>query len=335
MARSDRGRRRREQPTEPFISGADAHDRLRQRVHVSDRRRACGREVALLGEVRALRELHPADQLRHQDVEIGIALTVAVRRHIHRHPRERRREVGAVIEVEAAQVVLIGFPLAAVLRDHDAWNGLEHFASAHDRPRIELPRGDRALTRGLRDADQILRRPLGVGEVRERALAGHRHIGVQRQLHHDVDGGRTAGDDDGSRGRREVEQGEGEVVLAGVEIEAINTRGVADGRGRRRARAPRQDGHARSLGAARLDGHAGQGAPGLVADDAGHGRGKRGGSDQPEAERHDTAPEPMRPHHSQHLACSSNGGLYRVVVAQPFQGAGGRVGMPRAFSTTS
>ena len=63
-------------------------------------------------------------------------MAVGVRRHVDRHAGDRRREVGAVIEVEAAQVVLVGLALAAVLADDDARHGLEHFAGAHDRPRV-------------------------------------------------------------------------------------------------------------------------------------------------------------------------------------------------------
>ena len=72
-------------------------------------------------------------------------MAVAVRRHVHRHARDRGCEVGPVIEVEAAQVVLVGLALAAVLADDDTRDGFEDFAGAHDRARVELPRGDRAL----------------------------------------------------------------------------------------------------------------------------------------------------------------------------------------------
>ena len=129
-----------------------------ERVRVVDVRGAGRREVALIREVRPLRELHAADELGDQEVEIRVAMAVAVRRHVHRHARDGRREVGAVIEVEAAQVVLVRLSLAAVLADDHARHGLEHFARAHDRPRVELPRRDRALARRLRDADEILRR---------------------------------------------------------------------------------------------------------------------------------------------------------------------------------
>ena len=47
-----------------------------------------------------------------------------MRRHVNRHARDRGREVRAVIEVESAQVkVLVGFPLAAVLRNDHPGHG--------------------------------------------------------------------------------------------------------------------------------------------------------------------------------------------------------------------
>jgi len=45
-----------------------------------------------------------------------------------------------------------------VPRDDDAGHGLEDRATPHDRPRVELPRGDRALAGGLCNADQIFDR---------------------------------------------------------------------------------------------------------------------------------------------------------------------------------
>ena len=144
-APADSRRRRDQHAAKGVVAAADPDDRTGERVRVVDVRGACGGKVAVLGEVRALRELDAARELRDEEVEIGIAVAVAVRRHVHRHPRDRRREVGAVIEVEAAQVVLVGLALAAVLADDDARYGFEDFAGAHDRPCIELARRDRAL----------------------------------------------------------------------------------------------------------------------------------------------------------------------------------------------
>ena len=85
-------------------------------------------------------------------------MAVTVRRHVHRHACDRGREVGAVIEVEAAQVVLVGLAFAAVLADDDARDRFENFAGSHDWTRLELTRGDRALAGRLRDPDEVLRR---------------------------------------------------------------------------------------------------------------------------------------------------------------------------------
>ena len=86
-----------------------------------------------------------------------------MRGHIDWHAGDRARKVGSVIEIEAAEVVLIGFAFSAVLTDHDARYRFQHLAGPHDRPRIELSRGDRPLTGGLGDAHQILRRVLDEG----------------------------------------------------------------------------------------------------------------------------------------------------------------------------
>jgi len=64
-------------------------------------------------------------------------------RCVHGHTGNGCREVGAVVEIEPSQVVLIGLALAAVLADDHAGNGLEHFTDPHDRPCFELRRRDR------------------------------------------------------------------------------------------------------------------------------------------------------------------------------------------------
>ena len=68
------------------------------------------------------------DELGDQEVDVGVALAVGVRRHVDRHAVHVGREVGAVVEVEAAQEVLVGLAVAAVLRDDQPGHDLEHFA---------------------------------------------------------------------------------------------------------------------------------------------------------------------------------------------------------------
>jgi hypothetical protein len=43
-----------------------------------------------------------------------------------------------VVEIEAAQIILIGLPLAAVLRHDEAGHGFEHFAGTDDGAQFEL-----------------------------------------------------------------------------------------------------------------------------------------------------------------------------------------------------
>ena len=189
---------------------------------------------------------------------------MAVGREIHRHAGNCRRQVGPVIEIEAAQVVLIRFALSAVLRDHDSRNGLQYLAAAHDRTRVELPRRGRSLTRGLRDADQILGWPLGIGDVHERPLAGHGDVGVQGQAQDDVHGGRRAAGDDREwpSNLGKVDQREIQLVLARRQIEAITSTRIGHGLLRR-------------AGAGmRLDRNPGKGATALVANGARHPLGK-------------------------------------------------------------
>jgi hypothetical protein len=62
---------------------------------------------------------------------------VRVRRHVDRHAVDPGREVGAVVEVEAAQVVLVGLAVAAVLRDDDAGNEFEHLGGPQRRPALD------------------------------------------------------------------------------------------------------------------------------------------------------------------------------------------------------
>ena len=191
-----------------------------------------------------LRELHAADQLGNQEVEIRVALAVRVRRHVHRHAGDRGGEVGAVIEIEAAQEVLVRLALAAVLRDDDAGHGLQHFArrASADAPRAA--RGDRALAGRLRDADEILGGVLDVGEVRERPRSGHGDVGVEREVQHHVEADRRAGGDvDVAPRRREVDERERHLIAARRQpIEAVTFPAVSDREPRRDARPAQFDG---------------------------------------------------------------------------------------------
>ncbi len=79
---------------------------------VLDVRRTGRREVAVRGEVRPLAVGNAFHQLRHQEVEVGVALAMAMAGHVDRHAGHCGGEVGAMVQVEAAQEVLVGFAVA-------------------------------------------------------------------------------------------------------------------------------------------------------------------------------------------------------------------------------
>ena len=91
-----------------------------------------------------------------------IALTMGVGRHVDRHVVDGYREVGAVIEIDATQVVLVRLALAAMLADEEAGDALEQLPGAHEGPVLYVLLRDRPLRGRVRAADQIVD---GVGDL--------------------------------------------------------------------------------------------------------------------------------------------------------------------------
>jgi CopG family transcriptional regulator, nickel-responsive regulator len=130
---------------------------------------AGGGEVALAREVGAFAVGEAAHDLGDHEVGVGIALAVAVRAHVDGHAVDGDGEVGAVVQVEAAQEVLVGLALAAVLGDDEAGRGLQQFPRAVDGAGLELGGQHHALARRLRLADSIGGRVDRLDRVRSRA----------------------------------------------------------------------------------------------------------------------------------------------------------------------
>ena len=99
-----------------------------QLVDIVDVDGAGGGEIALIGEVGPLADIDRLDQFRNQEVDIGIALAVAVRRHVDRHAVDGDGKIRAVVEIEAAQKILVGFALAGMLGDDQARHDFQHLA---------------------------------------------------------------------------------------------------------------------------------------------------------------------------------------------------------------
>src|SRR5262249_33608552 len=112
-------------------------------------------------------------------VHVRVSLAVRVRGEVERHVVEEDREVGPVIEVEAAQEVLVGLPTASMLRDDDAGNGLEELTAARDRAIGELGPAGRALAGRLCDAGHAVLATLD-DDLGKRGWFAARFAGLRR-----------------------------------------------------------------------------------------------------------------------------------------------------------
>ena len=108
-----------------------------QLVEVMNVHATRSREIALRREIRTFVVIDACNQLRDHEIEIGIALPVGVRAHIDGHARDVGREIGPVVEIEAAQEILVRFAGAAVLRDDHARNVFQNLAGAQQRPIVD------------------------------------------------------------------------------------------------------------------------------------------------------------------------------------------------------
>jgi hypothetical protein len=102
-------------------------------AHFIDQGEACrtsGSEVADIREIRALPIVQLLDHFGDQEIEVGVALAMSVADQVDRHPVDEGGEVGAVIEIEAAQEKLVGLARAGMLRRHQPGHVLEQVAAA-------------------------------------------------------------------------------------------------------------------------------------------------------------------------------------------------------------
>ncbi len=129
---------------------------LGQGIDQADARRAGRREIALLGGVGPLAVVDALHELRDQPVQIAVAVAVRVRGHVHRHAVHVGGEVGAVVQVEAAQEVLVGLAAAAVLRDDHARHELQHLGGSQGGPVGQQARVEAALAGGVRAAHRMV-----------------------------------------------------------------------------------------------------------------------------------------------------------------------------------
>ena len=104
-------------PPIAVLAEANVGDSLRQRVRVVQADGTGRGEVAFTRVVRPLLVFETGRKLWDDEVKVRPAVAVRMRTLIDDHAVDSRAQIGAVIEVEAAQVELIGFAFATVLTD--------------------------------------------------------------------------------------------------------------------------------------------------------------------------------------------------------------------------
>ena len=161
-------------------------------AQVADAGGAGGGEVAVLGGEGALAVAQALDQLGDQEVQVHVALAVRVAGHVHRHAQDEGGEVAAVVEVVAAQEVLVGLAVAAVLGDGHAGHRLQQLGRAQQRAQRQALDADLALGGAARFAE--LRAAADADGVQRARWVGLRG-GVRRRCCH------RDGDGDGHGGR--------------------------------------------------------------------------------------------------------------------------------------
>src|SRR3974377_1499868 len=82
--------------------------------------------VADISGVRAFLVIHPLHKLRDDGVHVRVPLAVRVRRQVQRHTIEENGKICAVVEIEAAKKILVGFSTARVLSDGDTGNRFQN-----------------------------------------------------------------------------------------------------------------------------------------------------------------------------------------------------------------
>jgi hypothetical protein len=103
-------------------------------------------------------------------------LAVRVGRQVDGDAVDRAGEIGAVIELEATQVILVRLPLAAVLADDETGDVFENLARPQDRLVDDLRLVDRPFGACRRSPDEV-RRPSGrahAADLRNRCRRGAR-----------------------------------------------------------------------------------------------------------------------------------------------------------------
>jgi len=147
---------------------------------VIDAGAAAGGEVAILGAIDAFLVFDRADQFGNQEIEVHVALAVGMADHVDRHPHDQCREVAAMVEVEAAQEILVGLAITGMLSDHHARYDFHDLGRAEQWSVGQLPGRDRSLAGRFGDTDQVLAAAADGDFLQRRQAGGNGRQGMSR-----------------------------------------------------------------------------------------------------------------------------------------------------------
>ena len=121
-----------------------------------DAGRSTGGTVKGASNIRAFLEVHPLHKLRDDDVHVRVALAVRVRRQVQRRIVDEDGEIRAVVEIEAAKIILVGLAAAGVLRDDETGNRLQNLSRTKNRTILDLRCTHRSLGAGFGNSDKVI-----------------------------------------------------------------------------------------------------------------------------------------------------------------------------------
>nr|WP_255615653.1 hypothetical protein [Polymorphobacter sp. PAMC 29334] len=144
------------------IVAVDAAGACHERSSGIDRlklRRTCSKKIADIRPVGPLGVVDRINEFRDDEIDVSEALSVRVRPHVDRHTVDELGEVGAVIEVEAAQEILVGLAAARMLRSDETWDDFEQFADPLNRTIFEVDLSDCPLGCRIGNPNKVCRAP--------------------------------------------------------------------------------------------------------------------------------------------------------------------------------
>ena len=154
VAGTERRRHAGDRPGIAEAANLDLPEILVELVDDADVDSADRREIAIECRIRPFAVRHPLHDLRYDEIGVGITLAMRVGAHVDRHVIDEEADIGAMVEREAAQEILIGFSSAAVLGDDEARHAFEHLARHVGRSGFQLLLGYDALARGTCNVEQ-------------------------------------------------------------------------------------------------------------------------------------------------------------------------------------